>query len=248
MEDQYLDEVSKYPLLTSKEERELARMMKRKNSRSPRIRALAEEARQKMITSNLRLVIYCVNKVKVPERHRCELIQEGNMGLMIAVERFDPEHGTKFSTYAIWWIKQRIRKAMPTLNEVGRLPQHIWDKFWRNQRTGEATAKAEDLKKAESFLTGILEVDESSCKVQSDTFDEVAQQDLIRHILEIVDCLYCDRTREIILMRFGVDVEAPMTLEQIGQRLGITKERVRQIEAEGLEEIRTALESDLFEG
>lgn len=233
-----VEESFQHELLSAAEEKRLAKRIE-KGDRS---------ARTKLIESNLRLVVHYVNKLTVGERHRDDLIQEGNVGLLIAVDKFDWRRGTKFSTYATWWIRQRIRKAMPGLNEIGRLPQHIWDKFWRFQKTGEAEVALEDLEKAGRFLRGVGALEDSILHSRVDEgFEEVVEQrELIARVQDLFSCLP-ERTQRGLFMRFGIGMERRLTLREISERMDVSKERVRQIVRDGLHDLRKLLDAELFE-
>jgi len=228
-----------HPILSAKEEKRLGKLIEKGDL----------EARRKLVMCNLRLVVHYVGKLTVEERHRCDLIQEGNVGLLIAVDKFDWRRGTKFSTYATWWIRQRIRKAMPGLNEIGRLPQHIWDKFWRFQKTGNAEVALEDLLKVGRFIRGVGTIDESLLPdfEEGDTFEDVVEKkELIARIQDLFSCLD-ERTQRILIMRFGIGMEQGMTLRQIAKKMNVSVERVRQIARDGLVDLRKLLGTSLFE-
>jgi RNA polymerase primary sigma factor len=232
------EEHYQHPLLTAAEEKTLAKKIE-KGDRA---------ARAKLVECNLRLVVHYVNKLTVEERHRDDLIQEGNVGLIIAADKFDWRMDTKFSTYATWWIRQRIRKAMPGLNEIGRLPQHIWDKFWRFQKTGEAEVALEDLEKAGRFLRGVGAIDESLLRESNENVERlVEQRELIERVQDLFNCLD-DRTQRILFMRFGIGMEQWMTLRQISKKMKLSVERIRQIERDALADLRKLLNVSNSEG
>jgi RNA polymerase sigma factor (sigma-70 family) len=230
-EDQFHHE-----LLSAEEEKRLAKAME-KGDRS---------ARQRLIECNLRLVVHFVNRLPVEDRHREDLVQEGNIGLIIAVDKFDWRKGTKFSTYATWWIRQRVKKAMPGLNEIGRLPQHIWDKFWRHQKTGESDVGEADLTKVGRFLKAVTSIEEElpGQLTSSDVQDTVADHELIRKIEELFHCL-SDRKRQAIIMRFGIGIEDRMTLREMAAKMGISTERARQVTREAIKDLRNLLDVSL---
>lgn len=206
------------------------------------------EARRKLIECNLRLVVHYVNKLTVEERHRDDLIQEGNVGLIIAVDKFDWRVGTKFSTYATWWIRQRIRKAMPGLNEIGRLPQHIWDKFWRYQKGGEPEVDEEDLDKAGRFLHAVAAVEDSvmSHEVDDDLVEIVSQRELLGRLEDLFECLP-DQKREVLIMRFGIGMDERMTLREISAKMGCSKEWARRVAREAIQDLRKLLDLSITE-
>src|SRR5712691_1645459 len=189
-------------LLTTAEERELAR---RKDEGD-------EEAKKKLIESNLRLVMSITRNYTKPGVPLLYLIQEGNLGLIRAVEKFDYKLGYKLSTYATWWIRQAVTRALADQGRTIRLP------------VGDG----------ESMYADLIE------DIHSFRPDEETSQKLRR--VELADALMRlnPRMRRVLALRFGLDGETPQTLEEVGSGLGITRERVRQLESRALRELRVA--------
>lgn len=257
----YLRDLGKYKLLTRREEIEL----------SKRILQNDEEARQKLINSNLRLVVNIAKKYayRTPHLSLLDLIQEGNLGLFRAVEKFNYRKGFKFSTYATWWIRQAITRAIADQGRTIRIPVHMVEtisKFLQTKRKlsqvlgrepmseeiaaemGTSPEKINQVKqisqKTISLETPIGEEDEESTLEQfiedekSLTPDkETARNLLHEHINEVLLTLK-PRERKILEMRFGLDGNESCTLEQVGLKFGVTRERIRQIEAKALQKIR----------
>lgn len=260
----YLKELGYKPLLSAKEELRIAREVKQG----------VESARIKMIESNLRLV------VKIA-RHYChrglaflDLIEEGNLGLMTAVEKFDPERGFRFSTYATWWIRQTIERAIMNQSRTVRLPIHVIKELNIYLRAGKKLATqldhkptpeeiaelidkpVEEIRQALSLAPDAISIDtpvmQDSQKTLVDVIadennidpsDLVQQEDLEVHITEWLKSL-AEREREVIIRRFGLQGHDRGTLEEVGEAVGLTRERVRQLQIEGLKKLRQIVESE----
>lgn len=257
----YLREISKTPLLTPKEEIELA----------DRIHQGDQEARAHMIKANLRLVVKIAQDYSNYGMPVSDLISEGNIGLMKAVERFDPEKGGKLSTYAAWWIKQSIKRALANQSKTIRLPVHMVDKIAKMRRiaammtetlgreptdeelseeTGVPRHKLAMLRQAshrptsldapindgEATEYGEVIQDESAI----DPLESLADRNLHNQLDGLLDCLD-ERERKIIDERFGLDGRKSMTLEEVGQEFGVTRERIRQLQNVALTKMRRAL-------
>ncbi len=258
----YLRQIGQIPLLTPDEEKELA----------ARIRNGDKEARSKMILANLRLVVKIAHDYANLGLPLLDLISEGNIGLMKAVERFDPSKGGKLSTYAAWWIKQSIKRALANQSKTIRLPVHLVDKISKIRRVsgqmsedlgreptdeelaeeiGIDTAKV-SLLKSVSVRPASLDApisDDESTEFGEIVGDEEAQTPFemlsdknmkmeLGDLLEVLD----EREREIINARFGLSGEKPETLEQVGQRFGVTRERIRQLQNIALAKLRRTLQ------
>ena len=257
----YLREIMQTPLLTAQQEIELAARIKKGD----------QKARAWMIKANLRLVVKIAHDYSNLGIPLLDLISEGNIGLMKAVERFDPAKGGKLSTYGALWIKQSIRRALANQSKTIRLPVHLIDKIYKLKRasltmseelgrqpTDEelseeisiSSAKLSQLKRV-SIRPASLDApisDDDSTKFGEIVGDEDAQtpfelfrdknmRDELSELLEVLD----DRERKIILMRFGLDDGKPKTLEEIGKKFGVTRERIRQLQSIALAKLRRAL-------
>jgi RNA polymerase primary sigma factor len=253
----YVRAIGDGPLLTPAEERELAR---RKDAGD-------EEAKKKLIECNLRLVMSITRNYTKAGVPLLDLIQEGNLGLIRAVEKFDYKLGYKLSTYATWWIRQAVTRALADQGRTIRLPVHVADQVRRLMRTRRQLAQKlnreptqEDLAKESGFtperVQELLDLVEDPVSletpvgdgeslyadliedVNSDRPDEETSQKLRKK--ELADALdrLNPRMRRVLALRFGLEGETPQTLEEVGAGLGITRERVRQLEARALRELR----------
>lgn len=254
----YLKEIGRVQLLTAEEEIELAK----------RIREGDEWAKQRLAEANLRLVVSIARKYTGRGLLFLDLIQEGNMGLMKAVEKFDHTKGFKFSTYATWWIRQAITRAIADQARTIRIPVHMVETINRLSResrqlqtelgrdpTPEEIAEAMELpvekvreilkisQEPVSLATPIGEEQDSSLvdfieDVDSPApTDEAAFQLLKEQLSEVLDTL-TDREEGVLRLRYGLDDGRSRTLEEIGQVYGVTRERIRQIEAKALRKLR----------
>jgi len=257
----YLREIVKFPLLTVLDEVKLARKIKRGDN----------AARSLMVRSNLRLVVKIARDYSNYGLPLLDLISEGNIGLMKAVERFDPKKGGKLSTYAAWWIKQSIKRALANQSKTIRLPVHLVDKIAKIRRvSGQMTedlgrepsddelaeeigltpAKVTALKSAGIRPTSLDQPigDDDSTQFgdlvgdaeASDPFEMLRDKDLHSEVGDLLDILD-DRERRIINSRFGLDGKKPKTLEEVGAKFGVTRERIRQIQNIALTKLRKAL-------
>jgi RNA polymerase primary sigma factor len=253
----YVRQIGDGPLLTPAEERELAR---RKDEGD-------EEAKRRLIESNLRLVMSITRNYVNSGVPLLDLIQEGNLGLIRAVEKFDYRMGFKLSTYATWWIRQSVTRAIADQGRTIRLPVHVVDQVRRVMRARRILTQklnrdptSEELA-AESGLTvervnELLELVEDPVSLETPVGDgESLYSDLIedkdsdspagvtaKHLRsrELARALtrLNPRMQRVLALRFGLDGEKPQTLEQVGSQLGITRERVRQLESRALRELR----------
>lgn len=254
----YLKEIGRVPLLTAEEEIELAK----------RIEQGDEEAKRRLAEANLRLVVSIAKRYVGRGMLFLDLIQEGNMGLLKAVEKFDYDKGFKFSTYATWWIRQAITRAIADQARTIRIPVHMVEtinKLIRVQRqllqelgrepTPEEVAKEmnftpekvrEILKIAQepvSLETPIGEEDDSHLGDFIEDQDalapsEAAAYELLKEQLEDVLDTLTDREENVLRLRFGLDDGRTRTLEEVGKVFGVTRERIRQIEAKALRKLR----------
>lgn len=236
-----------------------------------RIRAGEKKAREHMIKANLRLVVKIARDYAGLGVPLVDLISEGNIGLMTAVDRFDPRKGAKFSTYGSWWIKQSIKRALANQGKIIRLPTHIVEKISKMRRIslmlseelgreptdnelgeelGIPLRKLALLKRAAQRMTSLDEpvngdegVDYSEIIGDEDAvhpLDSLMDRHL-RHqlgdLLEILD----EREHLVIGARYGLNGSKPATLEEVGRELGVTRERIRQLQCRALEKMRRAL-------
>lgn len=267
---QYLKEMARYPLLTHEEEIDLAN----------RVQAGDEEAKEILVCSNLRLVVSIAKKYTNRGLPILDLIQEGNIGLMKAVSYFDPEKGFHFSTYATWWIRQSVTRAIADQARTIRIPVHMVEqinKLARTQRTltqtlgreptieelaeatGHSIEKIQDIQKVsqdpisldmpvgedkETPLSEFLSVNESTYSAP----DEEANREAFREALSKSMTILSEREQIILNLRFGLDDGRSRTLEEVGNRLGITRERVRQIEAKALRKLGKNSHARILQG
>jgi RNA polymerase primary sigma factor len=257
----YLQEIGRTPLLKPSEEVELAALIQQGDP----------HARERMIKANLRLVVKIAHDYDGFGLPLLDLISEGNIGLIKAVERFDPMKGGKLSTYAAWWIKQSIKRALANQSKTIRLPVHLVDKIAKIRRTtaeleealGRAPSDEEvaitlgitvnklahlrsvstrpaslDAPVGEDSTTlfGDLVGDERSASPS----DELYAQSLHRDLHRLIDALD-PREAEILRLRFGIGGESALTLEEVGERFKITRERVRQLQNMALTKLRREL-------
>jgi RNA polymerase primary sigma factor len=260
----YLREIGQTKLLTPQQEVELAK----------RIQQGDEKAREEMIKANLRLVVKIARDYEEYGLPLLDLINEGNIGLMKAVERFDPTKGAKLSTYASWWIKQAIRRALANQSKTIRLPVHVGDKINHMRRAAvkfqeEFGREPTDEELAEELDTTAYRVaelrsaairpasldapiggpDEDSnafadivqdenAETPYEELEEKTNTDLVREVLNTLP----EREQTILRYRFGLDGENEKTLEEVGQRFGVTRERIRQIQNIALNKLRKAIQ------
>jgi RNA polymerase primary sigma factor len=253
----YVRAIGDGPLLTPAEERELAR---RKDAGD-------EEAKRKLIESNLRLVMSITRNYTKAGVPLLDLIQEGNLGLIRAVEKFDYKLGFKLSTYATWWIRQAVTRALADQGRTIRLPVHVADQVRRLMRARRQLAQKLNREPTEAELAKesgfpekrvreLLDLVEDPVSLETPVGDgESMYADLIEDIhserpdestskklrrVELAEALLRlnPRMRRVLTLRFGLDGEPPQTLEEVGAGLGITRERVRQLESRALRELR----------
>ncbi len=252
----YLSEVARIPPLTEEEERTLARRM-REGDRA---------ARERLILSHLRLVVAIAREYGETGMDLLDMIQEGNMGLIEAVDRFDPELGYRLSTYARWWIRQAIGAAIERYSQMIRLPVHLFRAIIRFQRL-KASFGAEGIEEGaelilapgltlervrhvERTLREFISLDLPIGEGEEDTLEEIvpdesipppekeALRELFREdLLEMVNRLPA-REALILRRRYGLEGARPQTLAEIGKDLGITRERVRQLEQRALKRLK----------
>jgi len=257
----YLHEIGRVALLTAEQEVELA----------ARIKNGDESARQQMIRANLRLVVKIAHDYSQFGLPLLDLISEGNIGLMKAVERFDPAKGGKLSTYAAWWIKQSIKRALANQSKTIRLPVHLVDKIARLRKTsmqmqetlgreptneelaevmGLPVRKIAHLKTVSVRPTSLdapvgdddsTELGELVCDENEPTPFETLRGKTTQQDISKIVASLDPRETEILRLRFGLDGERPKTLEEVGVCLHVTRERVRQLQNSALAKMRKAL-------
>jgi RNA polymerase primary sigma factor len=255
----YVRSIGGGPLLTRAEERELAR---RKDAGD-------EAAKRQLIESNLRLVMSITRNYTKAGVPLLDLIQEGNLGLIRAVEKFDYKMGYKLSTYATWWIRQSVTRALADQGRTIRLPVHVAEQVRRLLRSRRVLAQklnreptvqelAKEASIEEKRVNELLELVDDTVSLETPVGDgESMYGDLIEDVnsetpdeststrlraKELAHALshLNPRMRRVLALRFGLDGETPQTLEEVGVGLGITRERVRQLESRALRELRTA--------
>jgi RNA polymerase primary sigma factor len=287
----YLAELGSYPLLTAADEAELAqriadgRAAQRRLSHAPApashdrarldaaVRA-ADDARRRFIQSNLRLVVSIAKRYQTPGMSLLDLIQEGNLGLMRAVEKFDHRKGFKFSTYATWWIRQAVARALADKARTIRMPVHVVEKLNKIVRT-ERKLRAElgrepgSREIARELDLTIDEVDQIRRSAQvpvslekpvgddeesefghfltdeSAPLPEEAAEDVLRKdALGRILRTLSLRERRVLELRYGLNGEQPRTLDEVGRAFNVTRERIRQIENQCLKKLRAVAEAN----
>src|SRR5690554_4100372 len=264
----YLNEIGFSPLLTPEEEVYFARLARKGE----------ESGRKRMIESNLRLVVKIARRYVNRGLTLLDLIEEGNLGLIRAVEKFDPERGFRFSTYATWWIRQTIERAIMNQTRTIRLPIHVVKELNLYLRAArELTQKLDHEPTAEEIarlvdkpvadvkrMLGLNErvasmdtpigvgsdkslMDTVADEGASDPADVLQDDDICSSLEKWIDQL-SDKQQEVLSRRFGLRGYPISTLEEVGQEIGLTRERVRQIQVEALRRLREILEKDGLSG
>ena len=259
--DIYLKQISEIPLISVEEEIELAKKISKGD----------DEARKKMITANLRLVVKIAQDYSNIGLSLLDLINEGNIGLMKAVERFDPSKGGKLSTYASWWIKQSIKRALANQSKTIRLPVHMVDRVTQIRRTTQQLSEklgrepsdeelAEEMKIPVSRITHLKSVSKKPASLDSPINDEdgsnlgdlvpdekstsplekLQSKSLVGDVDKVLSTLE-PREADIIRLRFGLEGRDPKTLEEVGEQIGITRERVRQLQEQAIRQLRKSM-------
>ena len=267
----YLREIGKYPLLTAQQERELAQ----------RIKEGDDEARNILARSNLRLVVSIAKKYigRSSDLTLLDLIQEGNLGLFKAVDKFDHTKGYKFSTYATWWIRQAITRALADQSRTIRIPVHMVETIAKYKQKVRELAQhlgrepmpeeiASEMNLDVEKIHHIQKISQSTVSLESPVGDDedkstlghfiadekaempdkkASDRILSEHIKEVLESL-TEKERQILMLRNGLNEDGVCyTLEEVGRMFGVTRERIRQIEAKALEKIRMHPKAEYLE-
>ncbi|MBU6500255.1 MAG: RNA polymerase sigma factor RpoD [Patescibacteria group bacterium] len=266
----YLKEIGKTPLLTKLEERELAKRAEKGD----------EDARQRLMKANLRLVVSIAKRYvnRTPNLSILDLIQEGNIGLSRAVEKFDYRKGFKFSTYATWWIRQAITRALADQSRTVRIPVHMVEtisKYTQARRqliqelgrdplaeeiASEMGLEVDKVRHIQKISQEVLSIetpigDEEDSTLsdfipdeRNSTPQQLTAHALLRDLIKEILVDLTEREQKILKMRFGLEDGVNHTLEEVGKAFGVTRERIRQIEAKALEKIRDHGKANALEG
>lgn len=256
----YLSEIGYSPLLSAEEEVYYARLSQRGD----------RKARQRMIESNLRLVVKIARHYINRGLQLLDLIEEGNLGLIHAVEKYDPERGFRFSTYATWWIRQTIERALMNQTRTVRLPIHIVKQINSYVRAARSLAQqldhepsleevarvmqksATEVEKMMSLYEREVSIDSAGAQdrtlldtLQDESWSdpsEILQDEEVTGFIDEWLQELNDKQREVVEFRFGLHGHDAATLEEVGDRIGVTRERVRQIQVEALQRLRKMME------
>lgn len=252
----YLNQISKFPAIPQEEEKRLGRLIQKGN----------RDARKKLIESNLRFVVSFVKKYQGMGIGLLDLIHEGNLGLIEAAKRFDPERNVKFISYAVWWIRQAIIHALTQYSRIYHLPQKLSDRISDMKRKtfqlkgdlgreptreeiakrmGITTDEVEDLELFDEKNVSLSDkLYDESVEVEDKLKDSLAPsveyqiiknsiQQQIRELLEELDV----KEARVLKLRFGLDDDRPQTLQEIGDMMNLTRERIRQIEQKAMKKL-----------
>lgn len=259
--DIYLSEIRTFDLLTAAQECEL----------SARIQAGDAEAREHMVRANLRLVVSIAKRYVNRGLGFMDLIAEGNLGLLKAVEKFDPAMGCRFSTYATWWVKQSIRRSLINTGKTVRIPSYMVELISRLHVAQLALADKHGRQPSLEELADAMEIPRSNVAAVQRAIDTAAslsqplpidwesnegeqladgrhpgpeqvllEENQLERLRELLATMN-EREADILRLRYGLSGEEPMTLKQIGERVGLTRERVRQIESHALQRMAAIL-------
>ncbi len=291
----YLQEIGRVPLLTAQQEVELAMRYEAKQRAKARLESDEEftveekvmlrrevkqgdAAQQRLVEANLRLVVSIAKKYVGRGMNLLDLIQEGNLGLIRAVEKFDYRKGFKFSTYATWWIRQGVTRALADQSRTIRVPVHMVETINTLVRTQRALVQdlgreptveevAAELEMTPDRVTELRRIAQDPVSLETplgeeenstlgdfvEDTDAVVPVDaaafrLLQDYMAVAMEVLSERERTVLAMRYGLDGSAPSTLEVVGQHFGITRERVRQIETKALAKLRHPQRAKIFEG
>lgn len=260
----YLNEINQIPLLSAEDEKELAIKAAQGDS----------SAKEKLINSNLKLVVSIAKKFQGNGISFLDLIQEGNMGLIAAIDKFDTSLGYRFSTYAYYWIKTTISRAVNQQNRSIRIPvymveklskykkieQELSQKYNREPTENEIAEKMDisvkEIRELKEYLSDAISLDAPIGDDKEDSFgsfvedssngnpaDNYEKEDMSKILLKVLDTLP-EREAGILKMRFGIGYSSPLTLEEVGKRYSLTRERVRQIESSALKKMRNPIRAN----
>lgn len=260
----YLNEINQIPLLSAEDEKELATKAAQGDS----------AAKEKLINSNLKLVVSIAKKFQGNGISFLDLIQEGNIGLIAAIDKFDTSLGYRFSTYAYYWIKTTISRAVNQQNRSIRIPvymveklskykkieQELSQKYNREPTENEIAEKMDvsvkEIRELKEYLSDTVSLDAPIGEDKEDSFgsfvedssngnpaDNYEKEDMSKILLKVLDTLP-EREAGILKMRFGIGYSSPLTLEEVGKRYSLTRERVRQIESSALKKMRNPVRAN----
>jgi RNA polymerase primary sigma factor len=264
----FLKDIGKVPLLTAAQEVELAKRIERGD----------HEAKQQMVAANLRLVVSIAKNYRNQGLPFLDLIQEGTIGLVRAAEKFDYRRGYKFSTYATWWIRQAVARALADKGRTIRMPVHVVEKLNKIARVerkltaelgreptvaeiaAEVAIDPEEVEQIRRFAQAPVSLDKPVGDEDESEFghfiadqnvlrpDEVAEITLRHETLHKALAMLSYRERSVLEMRYGLDGSPPRTLDEVGRAFNVTRERVRQIEHQSLRKLQALAESQKLRG
>lgn len=256
--NQYLKEIRQFPLLNAEEERELLNRIQRGDM----------QAKERLVESNLRLVVSIAKKYQNNGLSLMDLIQEANIGLLTAIDKFEPERGYRFSTYASWWIKQTISRALDNKSKLIRLPAYIVEGINKMKNAEKVLTIELGRTPSDEELAKYMDIDLEYAKKLQDNRKEISSLDVSigedeeatigelvadttnltpeesmdlqvqEEMLNGILSTLEDRESEVIKHRYGIGGNEPKTLEEVGHLFNLTKERIRQIEAKALRKLR----------
>jgi RNA polymerase sigma factor (sigma-70 family) len=282
---QYLNDAGKHELLTKEDEADLAKryqaglhadrmlnegkgLSAKDKAKLRRIVRMGSAAKERMVQANLRLVVPQARKFSGRDLDFIELIQEGNLGLLRAVEKFDHTKGYKFSTYAVWWIRQALQRGVASKARTIRVPAHVWELYGkirqaelrlRQKKAGDVTDEevaeevgltADRVREVRDAMQDLVSLDRpigedgdatmGDLIADADSTDPADSAQSADAISQISAALDAldERERTILILRFGLNGEEPQTLEQIGEHFGLTRERIRQMQNRALAKLR----------